>query len=107
MPSGALLDQLEAGQDKLSRRLVCITPEDKTVILHGRETLYRNGERVGWLSSAGYGHFLQTPIGFAYVRNAAGVSNRYLSEGSYQLEVAGELFACTVSLRPLLKLPNI
>ena len=74
------------------------------MILHGRETIYRNGERVGWLSSAGYGHSLETPIGLGYIRNAAGVSNNYLSEGSYQLEVAGELYDCSLSLGPLLKL---
>jgi len=102
----ALQRQLDAGLDNLSRRFSCITPLDKTVVLHGRETVYRNGEHVGWLSSAGYGHFLETPIGFAYIRNNEGVSRSYLSEGSYQLEVAGDLFDCALSQEPLLKFPT-
>jgi len=33
----------------------------------GGETVQRNGERVGQVSSAGYGHWVQKSLGFAYV----------------------------------------
>ena len=101
----ALLRQFDAGVDSLKRRLVCFTTSDKTVRLLGRETIYRNDQRVGWLSSGGYGHYLDTPIGIGYVRNSDGVSEEYLGDGIYQLDVAGMRYDCQLSLKPLLKLP--
>ncbi len=73
----------------VGKRLACFTVEDATVILLGRETIYRDGVRVGWLSSGGFGHTVGKPIGLGYVR-AAGVDEAYLSAGSYELEVASE-----------------
>lgn len=71
------------------------------VILYGRETIYRNGERVGWLSSGGYGHTIGKAIGMGFVRNAAGVTADYVLSGTYELEVATERVPCTVTLDPL------
>ena len=101
----ALLRQFDTGVGSLKRRLVCFTTSDKTVRLLGRETIYRNDQRVGWLSSGGYGHYLDTPIGIGYVRNSDGVSEEYLGDGIYQLDVAGKRYDCQLSLKPLLKLP--
>ena len=71
------------------------------VILLGRETIYRNGERVGWLTSGGYGHTVGRAIGYGYVRRAAGVHSEFVMSGDYTLEVAGE----RVPARPFLKPP--
>ena len=71
------------------------------VILSGRETIYRNGERVGWLSSAGYGHSLGKSIGLGYIRDQAGVDVNYVKSGEYELDVATVRVPCTVSLVPL------
>ena len=73
----------------------------RDVVLFGRETIYRDGERVGWLSSAGWGYTLKTNIGLGYVRNQAGVDAEYLKSGSYELEVAGERLPCALQLQPL------
>ena len=67
----------------------------------GRETIYRDGERVGWLSSAGWGYTVGKNIGFGYVRNANGVDDGSLSSGRYELEVAAERVGCTLHLAPL------
>lgn len=85
----------------LKKKLACFTVEDPAVILLGRETIYRNGQRVGWLSSGGYGHYLNCAIGYGYVRNQAGVDDNYILSGNYQLEVATHLVDCTVHLKPL------
>lgn len=74
---------------------------DPSVILLGRETIYRNGERVGWLSSAGFGHTIGKSIGMGYIRNPQGVSADYIAEGEYELEVATERVPCSVTLSPL------
>ncbi len=71
----------------LKRRLACFTCADEQVVLHGRETIYRNGRRVGWTSSAGWGYTVNCNIAYGYVRNADGVSDDYLYGADYELEV--------------------
>ena len=62
----------------LTKRLATFTVDDPEAILLGRETIYRDGERVGYLSSGGYGYSVGKGIGLGYVRNPAGVSDDYL-----------------------------
>jgi 4-methylaminobutanoate oxidase (formaldehyde-forming) len=71
------------------------------IILSGRETIYRNGERCGWLSSGGFGHFVNKSIGMGYVRHGEGVDREYVTSGDYELEVAGQLVPARVTLDPL------
>ena len=71
------------------------------MVLLGRETIYRDGERVGWLSSGGWGYTVAKNIGFGYVRNANGVDDAMLHSGRYELEVATERVACNIHLAPL------
>jgi len=59
------------------------------VILMGRETIYRNGNRCGWLSSGGYGHSDGVAIGMGYVRADHPIDQDYVLSGCYELEVAG------------------
>ena len=94
----AILEQKQRPPTKI---LAGFTVADRKVVLLGRETIYRDGERVGWLSSAGWGYTLQTNIGLGYVRNADGVDTDYLQSGSYELEVAGERIPCELQLSPL------
>ncbi|HCX88853.1 MAG TPA: FAD-dependent oxidoreductase, partial [Gammaproteobacteria bacterium] len=94
----ALLQQQGQG---LKKQLACFTADDNNVNLIGRETLYRNEQRVGWLTSAGYGHTVDCPIGFGYVRNPDGIDQDYLERGDYSLEVAGVRVPCTIHFKPL------
>lgn len=93
----AAMAQKSAGIKKL---MACFTtPPD--VILQGRETIYRNGERVGWLTSGGFGYTVGKSIGYGYVRNPHGVDADYVMSGQYELEVAAKRVACAVHLSPL------
>lgn len=73
---------------------------DSDVMLMGRETIYRNGERVGWLTSGGFGYTLGKSIGYGYVRNPDGVNTDYVLKGDYDLEVATKRVPVKVSLQP-------
>jgi len=79
----------------LTRQLACFTVDDPGTILLGRETIYRNGLRAGWLSSAGWGYTVGKNIGYGYVRDPGGVDADYLASGDYELEVATERVPCT------------
>ncbi|TXH36802.1 MAG: FAD-dependent oxidoreductase [Rhodospirillaceae bacterium] len=87
---------------KLPKLLACFTVDDPSIVLLGRETIFRNGKQVGWLASGGYGYTLQTNIGIGYVRNPqGGVSPEDVLSGSYELEIACERYPAKVSLQPL------
>ena len=88
-------------QGPLKKMFCTFTVDDPDVVLLGRETIYRDGVRVGWLSSGGFGHTIGKPIGMGYVRNADGVDRDYLLAGTYSLEVATERIACQLHLAPL------
>lgn len=87
-------------QESLPRLLAGFMVADPAVVLLGRETVYRNGERAGWLSSAGWGYTIEKNLGLGYVRNEAGVDRAYVLNGTYELEVAGERVPAEVFLDP-------
>ena len=99
----AVAVQLSGG---VKKRLAGFTVDDPSVILLGRETIYRDGERVGWLSSGGFGHTIGKPIGYGYVRRA-GVDEAYMTGGSYELEVASERVPATLHLGALYDPANL
>jgi 4-methylaminobutanoate oxidase (formaldehyde-forming) len=91
---------IEEARQPLPRLLAgfLVAPE---VVLWGRETIYRNGERVGWLTSGGFGHTLQKGIGYGYVRRPVeGVTPAFVLSGRYELEVATERVPAEVFLEP-------
>jgi len=64
-------------------------------------TIYRDGQRVGWLSSGGYGYTVDKSIGYGYVRHTDGVTADFILAGCYELEVAAERVPATVHMKPL------
>jgi 4-methylaminobutanoate oxidase (formaldehyde-forming) len=95
-------DAIEAQQrDGIRRRLASFTIDDPDSVLHGRETLYRDGERVGWLTSAGFGHTLGKGVGLGYVHADEPLDAAYLQAGHYEIEVATRRVEATLHLRPL------
>lgn len=93
---------LEGQATKCLPRLLAGFTTDPAVVLLGRETIYRDGKRVGWLSSGGYGYTVGRSIGYGYVRDAEhGVDRDKVLSGRYELEVATERFSAEVFLDPL------
>jgi sarcosine dehydrogenase len=74
---------------------------DAGVVLLGRETILRNGEPVGYLTSGGFGYTVRKGIGFGYVRNGEGVSDEFLASGEYELVVAMEPVKAKLAMEPL------
>jgi len=90
-----------ASSQPLPKQLATFTTIDPDVVLLGRETILRDGEPVGYLTSGGFGYTVGKPIGFGYVRNAEGVDEAFLKAGKYQLVVANEVVDATIHLAPL------
>jgi glycine cleavage system aminomethyltransferase T/glycine/D-amino acid oxidase-like deaminating enzyme len=94
-------EALEAHTDDVVKRLAFFTVDDPSVVLLGRETILRDGERVGWLTSGGFGYTIDRPVGLGYVRNANGVDDAFVASGRYELEIAGTIVPCTAHTAPL------
>jgi sarcosine dehydrogenase len=84
----------------LPRLMAGFTARDPDLVLLGRETIYRNGRRCGWLSSAGFGYTIAKSIGYGYVRDPDGVTEDYVLSGAYELEVATERVPADAFLKP-------
>jgi 4-methylaminobutanoate oxidase (formaldehyde-forming) len=93
---------LEAQVTKKLPRLLAGFTTDPSIVLLGRETIYRNGKRVGWLTSGGYGYTVGRSIGYGYVRDPEnGVDRDKVLLGRYELEVATRRVPAEVFLDPL------
>ncbi|MEW9613147.1 FAD-dependent oxidoreductase [Shinella sp. S4-D37] len=93
---------LEALQgEKRKKALAGFTVDNPDIVLVGRETILRNGEAVGYLTSGGYGYTLGKNVGYGYVRRAEGVDDDFLTGGDYELVVAMERTPAKIHLEPL------
>ncbi|HIM06700.1 MAG TPA: FAD-dependent oxidoreductase [Gammaproteobacteria bacterium] len=84
----------------LKKKLATFTITGDQPLLGG-ETIYRDGEVVGWITSGGFAHSFVCPVGLGYVRREQGVDTDYLASGCYELDVAGTRFPAEISLRAL------
>jgi len=71
-------------------------------VLLGRETIYRDGKRIGWLSSGGLGHTAGRAIGLGYLRTEEGLADdAALMAGEYELEVRTRRVPARLHLQPI------
>jgi len=97
-------DAIARQQDTRShmhKRLVQFLLHDKDAMLYQHEPILLHGECVGYLSSGNYGHTLGASVGLGYVRHKEEVTADLLHSGEWEIEIAGERIAATVSLRAL------
>ncbi len=94
-------DALTAARAKpLTKRFAGFTLADSDAVLVGRETILRNGEPVGYLTSGGYGYTIGKSIGYGYVRHPDGVTDDFFRSGKYELVVASEVYPAEIGLKP-------
>ncbi|GBF28319.1 4-methylaminobutanoate oxidase [bacterium MnTg02] len=93
----ALVKQAREG---VKRRLVQFVLNDREAILYGGELILRDGQPVGDLKSASFGHTLGASVGLGYVHSDDGVDKSFIAQGTYQIDVAGVLVPATAHIRP-------
>jgi len=90
----------KAGNAPLAKRFAGFTLANRDAVLVGRETILRDGQAVGYLTSGGYGYTIGQPIGYGYVRNPDGVTPEWIKSGSYTLVVTGDILPAQLNLAP-------
>lgn len=78
-----------------TRALRCLTVDDGTSIVLGKEPVYVNGEAAGYVTSAAYGYSVRKPIAYAWLPAGVGIGD------SVEIEYFGERVAATVTAEPL------
>ncbi len=93
----ALLRQRDAG---VSRRLAVFVLDDPEPLMYHNEPILRDGELVGRITSAMFGHTIGRSIGLGYVQRPDGLATPdWIAAGTYEVEVATERIPATASLR--------
>lgn len=95
----AVLCQKEGGT--LKKRLLQILLKDPEPMMYHAEIVYRNGKRVGDIRVASYGHTLGAAVGLSMVEDQVPITNKYIAEGKWEVEIAGRMVPATASLQPM------
>ncbi len=94
-----LLRQKEHG---VTKRMVQFALKDPHPLLYHNEPIFRDGKLVGLTTSANYGHWLGSAIAMGWVRDGGNVvTPEFVTEGSYEIEVATKRYPARASLKPL------
>jgi 4-methylaminobutanoate oxidase (formaldehyde-forming) len=71
-------------------------------MLWGGEAILRDGEPVGFLTSAAFGHTIGMPVALGMVaRRDTPIDMAWLASGRYGIDLAGELLDATLHVRPV------
>ncbi len=90
-----------AKAEPLTRRLVQVRLTDPEPLMYHAEPVLRNGEPVGYIRAASYGHTLGGAVGLAMVASDCTASKSWLDEGDWVVDIAGRRCPAIVSLRPM------
>jgi glycine cleavage system aminomethyltransferase T len=95
----AVLAKKNAGP--LTRRIVQILVKDPEPIMYHAEVIRRDGKSVGYIRAASYGFTVGGAVGLAMIEAGEPVTQAYLDSGDWAVEVAGNVYPCIASLKPL------
>jgi heterotetrameric sarcosine oxidase gamma subunit len=85
------------------RKLVGFSVDSPDAMLWGGELVLRDGAVAGQVTSAAWGETTGACVGLAYVRSPddAPVTAAWIASGDYEVNVGGDLYPITVSLKPI------
>ncbi len=96
----AVLARKQAGP--LPRRLVQVQCLDPEPLMYHAEVVRRNGEAVGYVRAASYGHTLGGAVGLAMIEgHGEAITNAWLADAEWTVEINGQHHPAKTSLRPL------
>ncbi|WP_426321298.1 GcvT family protein [Microbacterium sp. E-13] len=87
--------RLEARAAASTKRLRCLTIDDGSSVVLGKEPVYVDGRPVGYVTSAAYGYTVGRPIAYAWLPLSTGVGD------AVEVEYFGSRIPATVAAEPL------
>lgn len=83
------------------RRLVQVLVNVPEPMLWHAEIIHHDGKPVGYVRAGSYGHTLGGAVGLAMIKGDEPITDDYLAAGKWEIEIAGVICPCTLSLQPL------
>jgi glycine cleavage system aminomethyltransferase T len=102
-----VLAQKEKGVSALAQRLVQVLVNDPEPMMYHAEVVFRNGTPLGYIRSASYGHTLGGAVGLAMIEYSKPITNKFIDQGKWEVQIAGKMYPATVSLRPMYDPDNL
>lgn len=72
--------------------------EDAPILQHN-EVIWRDGVRVGYITSGGWGFRVNASLGIGYVKNPAGVDPEWIKSGRYEIEATLRKYPARVQIK--------
>ncbi len=97
----ALLRQKE--KNTMPKRMIALALQDTSdaaPMVYHEEPIYRNGAIVGSSTSGAFGHRVGRSLGLGYVKNEAGVTEDWLKDGRWEIELAWKRYPVQVQFQP-------
>jgi 4-methylaminobutanoate oxidase (formaldehyde-forming) len=69
-------------------------------IMDHNEPIWRNGERIGLITSGGWGFRVGASLGCGYLTHAGGVADEWIASGDHQIEIAGKRYSADAQIKP-------
>ena len=84
----------------LKRRVVSLVIDAAHTNVWGSELILRNGEPIGSITSAAFGHTIGKPVALALIARTDGPADRaWIEDGRYEIDLAGERYSAAISLK--------
>ncbi|CAN5167788.1 hypothetical protein BH09MYX1_BH09MYX1_52100 [soil metagenome] len=85
----------------MRKRIVQVLLKDPEQMMFHAEIVHSNGKAVGYVRAASYGFTLGGAVGLAMIEGDAPITQAWLDEGTWEVDVAGTKYPAVTSLRPL------
>lgn len=90
---------LRRSTQPLGRRMILFKLVDPEPLLFHDELIRIGDEIVGYITSGAYSFTLGRSVGMGYVKHADGITDAFVDNNHFHIEIAGETFAADASLR--------
>jgi 4-methylaminobutanoate oxidase (formaldehyde-forming) len=91
---------LRARAEGVKRRVVSLVVAAPHTNLWSNELILRDGQPVGFVTSAAFGHTVGQPVALGLITRTDGLADAaWIEAGRYEVDLAGERYAAAVSLR--------
>ncbi len=84
------------------RRMLQFLLNDPEPLMWGNEIIHLNGAPVGYIQVGAYGHTLGGAVGIGFTELDEPLTAAIISDGTWEIEIAGKCYPATASLKPLL-----
>ncbi|MCG8634393.1 MAG: FAD-dependent oxidoreductase, partial [Desulfobacterales bacterium] len=96
MGKAALVEQREEG---ITKKLVMFTIDDPLPLIYHDEPIFRNGVLAGENTHGSFSHVNGSAIGMVYLSREDRITDEWIMEGSYEIEVEDKRYPITLHLK--------